>query len=71
MPGVELSMKALGALPDGVAAETALHPLVDQYRAWIQTQSDNLASLPEARQSTAEELLRLAGKAPPVFLDTD
>ena len=34
MPGVELSMDALGALPNGRAAEAALRPLVDQYRAW-------------------------------------
>ena len=61
MPGVELSMETLGALPDGAAAETALHPLVEQYRAWIETRRDDLTSLPEARQSTAEELLRLAG----------
>ena len=63
MPGVELSMEALGALPDGAAAETALHPLVEQYRTWIETQRSDVASLPAARQSTAEELLRLAGLA--------
>ena len=37
VPGVELSMEALGALADGAAAETALRPLVAQYRAWIES----------------------------------
>jgi hypothetical protein len=37
VPGAELSMEALGALVDGAAAETALRPLVGQYRAWIET----------------------------------
>src|SRR5438105_3811576 len=32
VPGVELSMEALGALADGVAAEAALRSLVAQYR---------------------------------------
>ena len=63
MPGVELSMEALGALTDGAATQAALQPLVEQYRAWIETQRADVASLPAARQPTAEELLRLAGLA--------
>ena len=39
VPGVELSMEVLGALADGAAAETALRPLVGQYRAWIEAQA--------------------------------
>ena len=32
---VELSMSALGALADGAAARSAVSPLVDHYRSWI------------------------------------
>ena len=39
VPGVELAMEALGSLPDGAAAESALRPLVEQYRAWVQASS--------------------------------
>ena len=63
VPGVELSMEALGALADGAAAETALRPLVDQYRAWIETRRPIIATLQGSRRETAEELLRLAGVA--------
>lgn len=63
VPGVELSMEALGALPDGGAAEAALQPLVTKYRAWIGERRAELGSLHGARQETAEELLRLAGFA--------
>src|SRR5690606_13394047 len=35
VPGVELAMDALGALPDGAAAASALRPLVAAYRSWI------------------------------------
>ena len=44
VPGVELSMEALGALIDGATVETKLRPLVDQYRAWIETQRSTVAS---------------------------
>ena len=63
VPGVELSMEALGALADGAAAETALRPLVSQYRAWIETQRSTVATLQGSRRETAEELVRLAGVA--------
>ncbi|MCH7810856.1 MAG: helicase, partial [Chloroflexi bacterium] len=63
MPGVELSMEALGALADGAAAEAALRPLVEQYRAWIEARRSDIAALQGTRRETAEELLRLAGVA--------
>ena len=63
VPGVELSMEALGALADGTAAETALRPLVDQYRAWIRKPRSSIATLQGSRRETAHELLRLAGVA--------
>ncbi len=63
VPGAELSMEALGELPDGGAAEAALTPLVRQYRAWIESQREGLRTLPDARRQTAEELLRRAATA--------
>ena len=63
VPGVELSMAALGALADGTVAETALQPLVAQYRGWIETQRAGLATRQGARLETATELLRLADLA--------
>jgi hypothetical protein len=60
VPGVELSMDALGALADGAAAEAALTPLVARYRDWIEAQRDGIAALDGARRATATELLRLA-----------
>jgi hypothetical protein len=63
MPGVELSMEALGALPDGETAQTKLRPLVDQYRIWIETRRASFAGLKGSRRDTSEELLRLAGIA--------
>ena len=63
VPGAELSMEVLGALVDGNAAETALRPLVDQYRAWIETQRSTIATLHGTRRDTADELVRLAGVA--------
>ena len=63
VPGVELSMVALGALADGAAAETALLPLVTRYRAWIAAQREDIPTLQGTRRETAEELLRLAGVA--------
>ena len=61
--GVQLSMEALGALTDGAAVETALRPLVGEYRAWIESQRSTILSLQGSRRETAEELLRLAGVA--------
>jgi hypothetical protein len=61
--GVELSMEALGALVDGIAAETALRPIVAQYRAWIETRQSTVARLQGRRRDTASELVRLAGIA--------
>lgn len=63
LPGVELSMDALGALADGAAAKAKLDPLVTAYRAWIESQRSRLGTLTGARRETAEELLRLAGVA--------
>ena len=63
VPGVELSMEALGALADGDAAEAALRPLVVQYRSWIGDRRSDIGALQSPRRETAEELLRLAGVA--------
>ena len=63
VPGVELSMEALGALDDGAAAETALSPLVDQYPAWIEGRRDAVGGLRGARRDAAQGLLRRAGHA--------
>lgn len=64
VPGVELSMEALGALVDGAAAEAALQSLVTQYRSWIEVRRGGMATLQgETRRETATELLRLAGLA--------
>jgi len=63
VPGVELSMEALGALADGAAAESALRPLVTEYRGWIEARRGDIASLDGARHETATELLRCAAIA--------
>jgi len=63
VPGVELSMEALGALADGAAAEAALRPLVAQYRSWMEARGTGIATLQGARRETAIELLRFAGIA--------
>jgi hypothetical protein len=63
VPGVELSMEALGALADGAAAEAVLRPLVAQYRDWIEGRRAAVAALHGTRRGTAEELLRFAGVA--------
>lgn len=63
VPGVELSMEALGTLADGLAAEAALQPLVAQYRSWIKAREAGIATLQGARRETATELLRFAGIA--------
>ncbi len=63
VPGVELSMDALGALADGAAAETALRPLVEAYRAWLAQQRQYAAPLPDRRRETAEALVERAAIA--------
>ena len=63
VPGVELSMEALGALADGAAAATALQPLVDEYRRWIDERRDATGALEGERLDTAEGLLHRAGHA--------
>ncbi|MFN0153994.1 MAG: helicase, partial [Gaiella sp.] len=63
VPGVELTMDALGALEGGSAVEAALQPLVAQYRAWIGGRQADIASLQGARGETAGELLRFAAVA--------
>jgi hypothetical protein len=63
VPGAELSMEALGTLVDGAAAETALRPLVVQYRAWIETRRATIATLQGSRREAADELVRFAGVA--------
>jgi len=63
VPGVELSMDALGALADGRAAGIALRPLVGLYRQWIGLRQTDIASLQGPRRDTASELVRLASIA--------
>lgn len=60
IPNVELSMGALGALPDGEAARAALAPLVTHYRAWIDEQAASSTGLPVKRAQTAAQMLALA-----------
>jgi len=61
--GVQLSMETLGSLPDGLAAEAALRPLVTEYRRWIEAQNAGLSALSGPRQDTATVLLHHAGIA--------
>ena len=63
VPAVELSMEALGTLKDGAAAETALRPLVQEYRAWIEGQRAETAALQGGRRDTAEGLMLRAAHA--------
>ena len=63
MPGVELSMDALGALPNGRAAEAALRPLVDQYRAWIASRRGDLSASVGARNETSDPASGERGRA--------
>ena len=65
VPGVELSMEALGRLGDGSAAQQALGPLVAQYREWIEARRQEVAAGPGQgdRRDTAEQLLHYAGIA--------
>ena len=61
--GVELSMRALGELADGEDARKALSPLVSEYRRWIESRQELVATLPEEHRGTAEGLLHQAGLA--------
>jgi hypothetical protein len=63
VPGVELAMDALATLADGAAAQSALRPLVTQYRSWIEARRTDIATIRGSRRETAEELLRFAGIA--------
>lgn len=64
IPGVDLSMDALGKLADGEAATVQLTPLVVGYRAWIEEQRGALGAIDhESRREIAEELLRRASLA--------
>ncbi len=60
IPGVELSMDALGQLADAAAAQTQLGALVTQYRAWIAAQQHAVPTAPVPRRETAEALLQRA-----------
>jgi hypothetical protein len=61
--GAELRMEALGVLSDGAAAQAALAPLVNDYRAWIGTREAEIEALDGERRSTAEALLVAAAFA--------
>ena len=61
--GAELGMEALGELADGDAVKSALRPLVEQYRRWIEARRSNTSTLKAERRDTADELLRRAGHA--------
>lgn len=63
VPGVELSMDTLGALTDAAAVESALLPLVSEYRAWIAVRRTEIVGLSKERRETATELLRFASLA--------
>ena len=58
VPDIQLSMDILGSLADRSAVETALRPLVSQYRSWIERKRNAIAALRGSRHETAEELLR-------------
>ena len=57
IPGVELSMEALGALDGGAAVEAALRPLAERYRSWIGSRAAGFEGLSDSRRETAETLL--------------
>lgn len=63
VPDIELAMKSLGALADGMAGEAALQPLVGRYRSWCEANLKELENLNGTRRETAAELVRLAGLA--------
>ena len=61
--GVELSMRRLGELADGLAARDALQPLVAEYRSWIEARETESTGLEEQRRATAGGLLANARNA--------
>ena len=63
VPGVELAMEALGSLPDGAAAESALRPLVEQYRAWVRARLERVEDSGRRAPGDGRELLRRADLA--------
>jgi hypothetical protein len=63
IPGVELSMDALGQLQSGADANAKLGPLVGEYRKWIDSQSGNVPGTPATRRETGQELLQRARMA--------
>ncbi len=63
VPGVQLSMEALGVLANGAAAEMALRPLVSEYRTWIEAKRSDIAAFQGRRHETGEQLLRFADVA--------
>jgi len=63
VPGVELSLDALGQLAGGEAVTAALAPLVERYRRWLDDRGTDAARLSGKRRETAGELVRLGGVA--------
>ena len=63
VPGVELSMRRLGALADGPAAHDALLPLVAAYRDWIEARIEDSELLSGEHRGTADGLLANARHA--------
>lgn len=60
-PDVELSMRTLGNLVDGISAYGMLQPLVTQYREWIGERQASVGHFSPKRRETAEQLLHLSG----------
>ncbi|MEQ8763218.1 MAG: DISARM system helicase DrmA [Planctomycetota bacterium] len=60
---VVLAMDELGSLADGEAARSALQPLVEQYRSWIEEQGQASVSFGNQRSETAKQLLKAAENA--------
>jgi hypothetical protein len=56
--GVELSMDGLGALSDGESVRSALTPLVDAYRAWIEQHAAEVGKHQGRRRETADALVK-------------
>ena len=63
VPGVEISMGALGGLADGEAARKALSPLLSGYREWIESRREAALALTGEHRDTAKVLLHDAGVA--------
>jgi hypothetical protein len=63
IPRVEFRMESLAKLADGLAAQRALAPLVEQYQGWIGGQRSALENLSQFRREIAETLLQRAAGA--------